>query len=86
MPDDEPDLTEAEIADLEREHEEQVRLLAELAERYLRIHRRMPAGPSTEDRIAANMGISRRQVRRLLKRALAKCRRRITQTPIQPQP
>lgn len=84
MPDDEPDLTEEEEAALAREHDELRATLEQLAERYLQIHRRMPSGPSSEERVAFLLGMSRGQVRRLLKRALAKVRKRLLQTPPQP--
>ncbi len=80
MPDDEPDLTADELAALEREHDELRARLHELAEHYLAIHRRMPSGPSSEERVAYRLGISRRQVRRHLNRALTKLRKHLLQT------
>lgn len=85
MPDEDPDLTADELAALEREHAELRATLEQLAARYLQIHGRMPRGPSSEERVARVLGISRGQVRRILNRALFKLRKQLT-NPAPPQP
>lgn len=85
MPDEEPELTADELAALEREHEELRANLEQLAARYLQIHGRMPRGPSSEERVALVLGMSRGQVRRTLSRALVKLRKQLTNPP-PPQP
>lgn len=87
MPDEEPDLTADELAALEREHDELRATLEQLADRYLQIHQRMPRGPSSEERVALRLGLSRGQVRRALSRALVKLRKQLTNpNPTPPQP
>ena len=91
MPDEAPDLTDLDLADLERERDEQVRLLAQLATRR-RVLRRIaaaasPPAPKSEEAIARDLGLSRRQVRQLLSRALVKLRKQLTNPEsTKPQP
>lgn len=81
MPAEEPDLSaDDDFASLEREREEQVRLLAQLATRR-RVLRRIaasapPPAPKSEESIARDMGLSRRQVRRILNRVLGHIKHR----------
>ncbi len=88
MPDEATDLTDLDLADLERARDEQVRLLAQLATRR-RVLRRIaaaaaPPAPKSEEAIARDLGLSRRQVRQLLSRALVKLRKQLTNPDPQP--
>lgn len=76
------------LAALEAEREALTRRLAELATYRRQLRRAIaaapPAEPKSEDAIARDLGLSRRQVRRLLHRALSRLRHELTKPIHQP--
>ncbi len=86
MPEDEPELTAAEIEALEQEHEELRCRLHGLAWEYLQRSGVLPMGPRPEEEVATRLDLSRRKVRDLTRRGLAKLRKRLLEPPTEPQP
>jgi hypothetical protein len=86
MPAEEPELTASELEALEREHAELRCRLHGLAWEYLQRSGRLPGGPRPEEEVAARLGLSRRQCRRVLARALSKLREALADSPPRQQP
>lgn len=76
------------LAALEAEREALALRLAELATHRRQLRRAVaaapPAEPKSEEAIARDLGLSRRQVRRILNRALSRLRKELTNPIHQP--